>query len=198
MAITLPTSPRPSKMVPRPIFTRNETRPATGAGPVGRNLRPGTRWAWDFEYPPMTYEQSLAFDDLLTEDETVIVDILQPGLAIGSPGSGATVNGAGQSGRTLNIKGVAAGYVFRKGQWISVLSGGQWYAYKTRAAATADGAGNCAVPLRTLIRTPLANNAVVEIASPKAEGWVTLAEDAHEIDAVDRLIWLRFTLEERD
>lgn len=198
MAITLPTSPRPSKMVPRPIFTRNETRPATGAGPVGRNLRPGTRWAWDFEYPPMTYEQSLAFDDLLTEDETVIVDILQPGLVIGTPGSGATVNGAGQSGRTLNIKGVAPGYVLRKGQWISVLSGGQWYAYKTSAAATADGAGNCAVPLRTLIRTPLANNAVVEIAAPKAEGWVTLAEDAHEIDAVDRLVWLSFTLEERD
>jgi len=27
---------------------------------------------------------------------------------------------------------------------------------------------------------------------------VTLAEDAHEIDAVDRLVWLSFTLEERD
>lgn len=198
MALTLPTSPRPSKMVPRPIFTRNETRPATGAGPVGRNLRPGTRWAWDFDYPPMTYEQSLAFDDLLTEDDTIIVDILQPGLVVGAPGSGGRVNGAGQAGRMLNIKGVAPGYILRKGQWLSVLSGGQWFAYKTSAAVTVDSSGNCAVPLRTMIRAPLANNAVVEIAAPKAEGWATLAEEAHGIDALDRLVRLRFTLEERD
>jgi len=185
-------------MTPRPIFTRNETRPATGAGPVGRNLRPGTRWAWDIELEPMSYEESLAFDDLLTEDDTIIINILQPELDLGHPGTGARVNGSGQSGRTLNIKGVAAGYEFRKGQWLSVLSSGQWYAYKTSAVATADASGNCAVPLRTMIRAPLANNAVVEIAEPKAEGWVTLADDAHKIDSADFLVRLRFTLEERD
>lgn len=198
MPLILPTSPRPSRMTPRPIYTRNETRPATGAGPIGRNLRPGTRWAWDFEYPPMTYVQSLAFDDLLSEDETVVVDILQPGLEIGAPGA-PLVNGAGQSGRTLNVKGVTPGYVFRKGQWLSVVgTGGQRFAYKSSAAATANGSGNIAIPLRTMIRVALPNNAVVEIANPKAEGWVTLADDAHAIDAGDRLIYLSFTLEERE
>lgn len=183
-------------MTPRPVFARNETRPGYG-GPVGRNLRPGTRWAWDFEYPPMSYVDSLAFDDLLTEDETIVADILQPGLVIGDPGS-PLVNGAMQSGRTLHLKGLTPGYVFRKGQWLSVNSQGQRYAYKSRAEATADGSSNLAVPLRTMIRYPLVNNAVVEIAQPKVEGWATLEQDAHAIDAVDRLIRLRFTIEERE
>lgn len=183
-------------MTPRPVFARNETRPGYG-GPIGRNLRPGTRWAWDFEYPPMSYVDSLAFDDLLTEDETIVADILQPGLAIGDPGS-PLVNGAMQSGRTLHLKRVEPGYVFRMGQWLSVISEDQRYAYKSRAAATADSSGNLIVPLRTMIRYPLVNNAVVEIAQPKVEGWATLEQDAHAIDAVDRLVRLRFTIEERE
>lgn len=194
--LILPTTPRPSMMTPRPISARNETRPSSG-GPVGRNLRPGTRWAWDFEYPPMTYVQSLAFDDLLTEDETCVIDILQPGLVIGNPGS-PLIDGANQSGRTLNLKGLTPGYVFRKGQWLSMILSGQRFAYKSSVAATADGAGKLSVPLRTLLRLPTLNNAVVEIAEPKAEGWVTLAQDAHAIDAIHRLIRLRFTLEERE
>ena len=183
-------------MTPRPVFARNETRPGYG-GSVGRKLRAGTRWAGDVGYPPGSYDDSLAFDDLLTEDETIVADILQPGLAIGDPGS-PLVNGAMQSGRTLHLKGLTPGYVFRKGQWLSVISQDQRYAYKSRAAATADGSGNLAVPLRTMIRYPLVHNAVVEIAQPKVEGWATLEQDAHAIDAVDRLVRLRFTIEERE
>ncbi len=197
MPMYLPTDPGPSTMTPRPIFTRNETRPATGAGPVGRNLRPGTRWAWDAEMPPMEYVESLAWDDLLTEDDTVIMDILQPGLAVGTPGT-PLVNGAAQSGRTLNLKGLTPGYVFRKGQWLSVINtGGQRFAYKSSAAATADGTGNIAIPLRTMIRVLLANNAVAEIAEPKAEGWPTVDPDSMAVN-VDGFVSLRFTLEERE
>lgn len=196
MALILPTSPRPSRMAHRFISARNETRPSSG-GPIGRNLRPGTRSAWDFDYPPMSYVKSLAFDDLTTEDETVVVDILQPGLVIGTPGT-PLVNGSNQSGRTLNLMGLTPGYVFRKGQWLSIIQGGQRFAYKSSAAATADGSSNMALPLRTMLRLPSVNNALVEIAQPKAEGWVTLDQNAHEISATDRLVRLRFTLEERE
>lgn len=197
MPLILPSSPRPSKMTPRPISSRNETRPATGAGPVGRNLRPGTRWAWDIQMRPMTYVDALAWDDLLEEGDTVVMDILQPGLVIGNPGA-PLIDGANQSGRMLNLKQVEPGYVFRKGQWLSMILNGQRFAYKSRAAATADGTGKLAVPLRTMLRVPTLNNAVVEIAKPMAEGWVTLEQDAHEIAADERLVRLRFTLEERE
>ena len=197
MPLILPVEPGPSIMTPRPIFTRNETRPATGAGPVGRNLRPGTRWAWDIELPPMDYVESLAWDDLLSEDDTVVMEILQPGLVIGDPGAAPLVNGSGQAGRTLNLKGVTPGYVFRKGQWLSVIQNGQRFAYKSSAAATANGVGNIAIPLRTMLRTLLSNNAVVEIAQPMVEGWPTPDPDSFKV-GVDGLVAPRFTVEERE
>lgn len=196
MPLILPTWPGPSSMTPRPIFTRNETRPASGAGPVGRNLRPGTRWAWDIELPPMSYVESLAWDDLLSEDETVVMEILQPGLVIGAPGS-PLINGANQSGRTLNLKGLTPGYVFRKGQWLSMILNGQRFAHKSSALATADGSGNMALPLRTMLRVPTLNNAVVEIAQPMVEGWPTIDTDSLTV-GVDGLVSPRFTIEERE
>ena len=196
MPLILPTWPGPSSMTPRPIFTRNETRPASGAGPVGRNLRPGTRWAWDIELPPMSYVESLAWDDLLSEDETVVMEILQPGLEIGAPGA-PLINGANQSGRTLNLKGLTPGYVFRKGQWLSLIQNGQRFAYKSSAAAAADGSGNMALPLRTMLRVPTLNNAVVEIAQPMVEGWPTVDTDSLTV-GVDGLVSPRFTVEERE
>lgn len=45
-----------------------------------------------------------------------------------------------------------------------------------------------------MLRVPTQNNAVVEIAKPKAEGWVTLDQGAHEIAADERLIRLRSPL----
>lgn len=195
MPLFLPTWPGPSEMTPRPISARNETRPGYG-GPVGRNLRPGTRWAWDIALPPMSYEESLLWDDLLEEGDTVVMPILQPGLDLGAPGA-PLVNGAMQSGRTLNLKGLTPGYLFRKGQWLSVISQGQRYAYKSRADATADGAGNLAVPLRTMIRYPLVNSAVVEIAEPKVEGWATPDPDSFKV-STDGLVSPRFTIEERE
>lgn len=116
---------------------------------------------------------------------------------IGNPGA-PLIDGANQSGRMLNLKQVEPGYVFRKGQWLSMVLNGQRFAYKSSGAATADGAGNMALPLRTMLRAPTLNNAAIEIAQPKAEGWVTLEQDAHEIAADERLVRLRFTLEERE
>ena len=196
MAFVLPTWPGPSRMTPRPISARGEARPGTNAGPVTRLPRPGTRWAWDITMPPMTYVESLAWDDLLTEHETVVMDILQPGLVIGEPGS-PRINGANQSGMMLNLDGLAAGYVVRKGQWLSFDVVGQIYAYKAAATVAASGAGALALPLRTMLRLPPADNAVVNIAAPQAEGFATVEPSSMEVDT-DGLVRLRFTLEERD
>lgn len=194
-ALVLPTDPGPSKMTPRPISSRNEQRPAS-QGPVNRYMRPGTRWAWDNTMPPMTYVESLDWDDLLSESDTVIMDILQPGLDIGEPGL-PVVDGAGQIGRTLNLKGLTAGYLFRKGQWISVPVNGQLFAYKVRAAITVGSDGKVALPLLTLLRLPPANNAAVDVVRPRAEGFATVDPASLEVGE-DRMVRLRFTLEERE
>lgn len=194
-ALILPSYPGPSIMTPRPISARGEMRPAS-SGPVTRVLRPGTRWAWDCEMPPMTYPESLVWDDLLSEHDTVVMDILQPDLVIGTPGA-TLVNGAGSAGMSLPLKAAIPGYSLVKGQWLSVQVDGQWYAYKTRAVVTAAPNGTLLVPLRTMLRRSPLNNAVVEIAEPKAEGYATVDPDSLKIGD-DRMVRLRFTIEERD
>lgn len=194
-ALVLPTNPGPSKMTPRPISSRNEQRPAS-QGPVNRYMRPGTRWAWDNIMPPMSYVESLEWDDLLSESDTVIMDILQPGLDTGTPGS-PVVDGGGQVGRTLNLKGLTAGYVFRKGQWISFPVQGQLFAYKVRTAITVGSDGKVALPLLTLLRLPPANNAIVDVAQPRAEGFATVDHGSLEV-AEDQMVRLKWTLEERE
>lgn len=194
-ALVLPTYPGPSSMTPRPISSRNEQRPAS-QGPVNRYMRPGTRWAWDNVMPPMSYVDSLEWDDLLSESDTVIMNILQPGLDVGAPGA-PQIDGASQIGRTLNLKGLTAGYPFRKGQWISFPVSGQLFAYKVRAAITVGSDGRVALPLLTLLRLPPANNAVVDVAQPRAEGFATVDPASLEV-ATDRMVRLRFTLEERE
>ena len=194
-ALVLPAYPGPSSMTPRPISSRNEQRPAS-QGPVNRYMRPGTRWAWDNVMPPMSYVDSLEWDDLLSESDTVIMNILQPGLDIGAPGA-PQIDGASQIGRTLNLKGLTAGYAFRKGQWISLTVNGQLFAYKVRAGITVGSDGRVALPLLTLLRLPPANNAVVDVAQPRAEGFATVDPSSLEV-ATDRMVRLRFTLEERE
>ncbi len=194
-ALVLPTYPGPSSMTPRPISSRNEQRPAS-QGPVNRYMRPGTRWAWDNVMPPMSYVDSLEWDDLLSESDTVVMNILQPGLDTGEPGL-PVVDGAGQIGRTLNLKGLTSGYAFRKGQWISLPVSGQLFAYKVRSAVTVEPDGKVALPLLTLLRLPPANNAVVDVAQPRAEGFATVDTASLEV-ATDGLVRLRWTLEERE
>lgn len=194
-ALVLPTNPGPSKMTPRPISSRNEQRPAS-QGPVNRYMRPGTRWAWDNIMPPLSYVESLEWDDLLSESDTVIMDILQPGLDTGTPGS-PVVDGGGQVGRTLNLKGLMAGYLFRKGQWISFAVQGQLFAYKVRTAITVGSDGKVALPLLTLLRLPPANNAIVDVAQPRAEGFATVDHSSLEV-AEDQMVRLKWTLEERE
>ena len=194
-ALVLPTWPGPSSMTPRPISSRNEQRPAS-QGPVNRYMRPGTRWAWDITLPPQPYVDSLEWDDLLSEADTVIMNIHQPGLDTGAPGS-PLIDGANQIGRTLNLKGLTPGYVFRKGQWISFPVLGQLFAYKVRTLTTVAGDGRVALPLLTLLRLPPANNAAVDVAQPRAEGFATVDPQSLEV-GTDRLVRLRFTLEERE
>jgi len=124
------------------------------------------------------------------------MDILQPGLDTGTPGS-PVIDGANQVGRTLNLKGLTPGYAFHKGQWISLPVLGQLFAYKVRDAIAAGPDGKVALPLLTLLRLPPANNAVVDVAQPRAEGFATVELGSLEV-GVDGLVHLRFTVEERE
>lgn len=191
--LTLQTDPAPAKMAIAMVTAKNTLTPAIG-GAEQELLRKGTRYALTFSMPVMTYVQSMEWDDLMAEGDTVLMRVFQPGLVIPNPGT-PMVKGAGQAGTSLTIDGLPNGYVIRKGQFLSVVSAGQRFLYRAKASATSV-AGTATIPLRTMLRRPPNDNDVVEIAQPMIEGFVRdLGEWAV---GVDRLVGLQFTVRERE
>ncbi|WEK56490.1 MAG: hypothetical protein P0Y52_07945 [Candidatus Brevundimonas phytovorans] len=191
--LTLPTDPAPAKMAIGMVSAKNVLSPAMG-GAEQELLRKGTRYALTFSMPVMTYVQSMDWDDLMAEGDTVLMRVFQPGLVIPNPGT-PLVKGAGQAGTSLVIDGLPNGYVIRKGQFLSVVSAGQRFLYRAKASATSV-AGTATIPLRTMLRRPPNDNDVVEIAQPMIEGFVRdLGEWAV---GIERLVGLQFTVRERE
>lgn len=191
--LTLPTDPAPAKMAIAMVSAKNTLTPAIG-GAEQELLRKGTRYALTFSMPVMTYVQSMEWDDLMAEGDTVLMRVFQPGLVIPNPGA-PLVKGAGQAGTSLVIDGLPNGYVIRKGQFLSVVSAGQRFLYRAKASATSV-AGTATIPLRTMLRRPPNDNDVVEIAQPMIEGFI---RDLGEWTVgVERLVGLQFTVRERE
>lgn len=194
MSLTLPTTPAPRAISPRLISSRNELSPAFGGDKLRLN-RKGSRWALDYELPPQTYMAAQAWADLDAEVDTVVMPVTQYGLNTGSPGS-PIVDGASQAGSTLNVKGMTVAYAFAKNQWISVITASRRYLYRVTAATVVDGLGKAALPIRPQLRTPPANLDVVEVATPKIEGYASVGDGAWSY-GTDGFVTLSFTIEER-
>jgi hypothetical protein len=192
--LTLPTVPAPRSMGIELVTAKNTLTPAFG-GSDQELLRKGTRYALSFEVGPMAYVTSMDWDDLMAEGDTVLMRVYQPGLVIGAPGT-PLVNGAGQAGTSLVIDGLTAGYVIRKGQFLSIVTAGQRYLYRARASATANGSGQATVQFRNMLRRPPADNDVVEIAQPMIEGFVK--DMSMGAVGPDGLVTISFTVRERE
>lgn len=104
--------------------------------------------------------------------EGAIFAFPQDQLTIGTPGS-PLVNGAGQTGMTLNIDGFTAGYIVREGQFFSIIIGGRRYLYAAAAQTAANGSGQIALPIEVPIRLSPTDNAVCEFATPMIEGFLS-------------------------
>jgi hypothetical protein len=185
--------PGPRSAHVRPVSRRAKLEPEFG-GETMRLNRKGSRYAMDVELPPLTYAESLAWTDLEEETATVVMEVPQPGVNTGLPGAGVVVDGDDQAGTTLRLRAVTPGYVFRKGWYLSVSTGGFWFLYRSRATAMADADGVLEIPLRTMLREPHADGDVVELRRPVIEGFATYEGAPIE---VTQMTELRFTIEER-
>ena len=83
------------------------------------------------------------------------------------------VNGAGQAGSTLLIRGFSANYAYKEGQFFSVIHGGRRYLYQVAADGAANGSGIAYVPIAPMIRVPPADGSACEFAQPYIEGYIT-------------------------
>ena len=197
MTVALPTSPAPMGIDPQLLDFGGVITPSLG-GVQQRLNRVGNRWAITVQLPPMPAEPLgrqwvAALAEGLTD--TVLLPWPQVDFAAGSPGA-TLVNGANQTGSTLNIDGFAANFALRRGQFFSVIVSSQRYLYQVRADINANGAGAVALPITPMIRKSPADNAVCEFAAPMIEGFLQGSGVAWSVD-VARMAGLQFTIAER-
>lgn len=180
MALTLPTCPRPVAFIPRLIKSENVMAPAFGGDEL-RVPRAGSKWAFDVTLDAMNAATAREWAaKLLAEGEVCRWTIPQPDLDVGTPGT-VLVDGATQTGSTLNLKGFSASYAMKAGRWLSVTISSRLYLYMMRADGTANGSGNMAAPIQPMIRLSPGNNAAVNVAAPAIEGYVDLPDRSLEM-----------------
>ena len=153
MSILLPTSPGIRSAKPRLIDFGGLLTPTLG-GPSQRLNRLGSRFAVDFEMPPMWTEPDgriwvSRLARALTEG--AIMRWPQPDLKMGAPGAIVT-DGGGQLGTTLNIRAGTPNYVIREGQFFSIVSAGRRYLHAAAAQGLLDGDGKAALPIWPMLR----------------------------------------------
>jgi hypothetical protein len=174
MSIMLPSAPGIRTAKPRLLDFGGLLTPA-GGGAVQKLNRLGNRFAMDIEFPPTRTEaDGRIFSTRLARALTlgVMCFVLQPGLIIGAPGS-VLIDGNGQTGSTLNLKGFAAGYVVREGQFFSIIHAGRRYLHMAAEDLAASGGGTMVLPIVPMLRISPSDGDTVEFAAPIIEGWLS-------------------------
>lgn len=126
----------------------------------------------------------------------IIVEIPQPDLVIGAPGTGITVQSATSGGYNVAITGAAVGYVVREGQALNIAKNGHRYLYYAAADLTLNGSGAGTLSLTSPLRTQLAGTEAINLAAPVIEGWMQGDNFAWAIGS-NRTVSLEFEVLER-
>lgn len=195
MAITLQVLPSTTTYTLREVAAGNILRPAFG-GPLQPLTRKGDHWAIDVTVPAIDARSCGMglFADLTRGKREALVLAVPDRMAAQS--YGAPVCDGVATGDTIPVRGLTPGVVIPKGKWMSLVLNGQRYLYLVAAAATANGTGRASVQVTSLLRRPTIDGAVVELASPKIEGFVPPNQTA-SIGSLPA-VGLQFSLEERD
>lgn len=197
MAILLPVEPVPQRWTPRALDWGGELVPLLG-GETQRLNRLGDRFAIDVTLTP-TQDATLALAYISRlrrgRRDGARLPFPQLNLAIGAPGD-VRVDGAGQAGSSLAVRGVGAGYGFAEGQFFSLVCNGRRYLHSVSSAAVAPGSGRLTLAIEPMLRVSPADGDVAEVAAPMVEGFVAGAEQGWTVD-IAGTVGLSFTLTER-
>ena len=195
--ILLPDTPAPNSAVLSMLDFGGVMRPPTGAKILRLN-RQGNRYKMTGTLPPLPADPNgrvFVSRLIAAKRQGIRMEIPLLGVNQGAPGS-PLVNGAGQSGLTINLKGLTPAYVVREGYWMSIVdAAGQHYVHNVRADVVADSGGLAAVQIEPMLRVPFANNAVVHLAAPMIEGLVDGDEMAWQL-SLGNFVELSFSVEE--
>ncbi len=184
--IEFPNDPAPDGVEPRLVDAGFVQRGV--AGPVGRVDRPGNHFAMALSYPVMKPDKARKFVArwLKAKREGLRVEMPLMGVSQGIPGA-PLVDGAGQSGTSLAVKGLTPSYAIKEGFWLHIEdAAGHRYLHNVQATAIASGAGLATIVIEPPLRAPFADGDTIELAKPTVEG--ALTDDIGWSLSVDRLV----------
>lgn len=193
--IDLPGTPGPVDLQWQPIDYGGVLQGALG-GEAQRINRLGNRFALTATLPRMAENTARPWIAALMRGlrEGVRWQLRQVELVIGTPGS-PVANGSGQAGTAIAVRGGAAGYGVRAGQFLNVSTGGDRYLYMASADAALDGSGVGSIPIEPPLRAEAADGDAIGLAAPVIEGLLLQGPVAWTIDAARRF-GLQFTITE--
>lgn len=156
----------------------------------------GSRHRIAFSYPPMVANTARSFVQRLKRAKSEGVRVNLPLLvAQGNPGA-PVVDGAGQQGKTLLVRGLDPGYVAKEGYWLTITAAdGSACLYSLDAAVRAGSDGKAELVIDPALRAPYLDGAVIALARPWIEGFIDGEEWSWAV-AVNRLTAVQFTVEE--
>tara|TARA_R110000787_G_scaffold94640_5_gene197461 strand:+ start:148 stop:741 length:594 start_codon:yes stop_codon:yes gene_type:complete len=163
----------PNAATPQPVEYGAVLRASHG-GKAQQLIRPGSRFRARVSWPPMKPDAARILLSRLLAALDTGVRIIWPLIGVNQGVSGApVVDGAGQTGTTIAIRGLTAGAVVKEGYWISLIDGaGQHYLHNARADRVASGGGLISLPIFPALRASFADGASVLISQPKFEGLI--------------------------
>ncbi|MBP8234453.1 MAG: hypothetical protein KAY22_19340 [Rhizorhabdus sp.] len=197
MAVLIPSSPGPGAVNPAYLDWGGVLRSPLGGADQKLN-RLGDRFAIDVTMNTMASDDEAAawVAALIKGKKEGAIFPWPQTIDVDGTGDGA-VDGAGQAGTTLNIRGVTTGRKFKAGQMVSVVHGGRRYLHMLMAAGTASSAGKIALSIEPMMRVSYADGAVVEIDTPKIEGFTDGNSQGWSVD-VARNVGLQFRITEAE
>lgn len=197
MSILLPTSPGPRSAVPSYLDWGGVIASPLGGADQKLN-RLGDRFALDVTMPPLTVPNEAAawVAALIQGQKDGVLFEWPQGIDIDGTGDG-TVDGADQAGTSLDIEGIAAGRKFLRGQFFSVVHAGRRYLHIVTAAAVASVGGKATLSVEPMLRVSYADGALVEIDTPKIEGYLEGNSRDWSLDTA-MYVGLQYRIKERE
>lgn len=178
MSFALPPVPPRTEISVRPLGnSRDQTSPLTGASQ--RIVRPGGKHALSLSLPAITHRAAREWIAARRRAEDELVTFPVPVLeAAASPiGAAVAVDGAGQLGKSLAVRGLFPHAVVSEGRPVSLASGGRLWLHYLTADVAADAAGKAVLQLAPMLRVTPADGDPVELEVPLIEGLLS-TEDA--------------------
>lgn len=172
MSILLPSSPGIRAGKPRLLDFGGTLTPPLG-GPAQKLNRLGNRFQLDVELAtsPGDTTGRIFVNRLLRALTAGAILPFPQDMDSGLPGT-PVVDGAGQLGSSLQLRGFTPGYQVLEGQFFSIIYGGRRYLHAA-ADNVATGTGQLVLPIVPMLRISPNDGATCEFGQPMIEGFLS-------------------------